>query len=340
MMIDLRSDTVTKPSKEMLEYMMMCEVGDDVFEEDPTSTKLQKTLAERFGKEVGLFFPSGVMCNQVAIKCHTQPMDEIICDEMAHIYTAENGGWAFHSGVSIKLLKGDRGIFSVDQVTDALQPKADWLPQSSLLCVENTVNKGGGAVWPVEQLQALSAFSKQHHLKFHLDGARIFNALTAAPTNEKQLGHLFDSISICFSKGLGTPVGSVLLGSQAFIHHARKWRKAFGGGMRQIGILAGACLYALEHNIPLLAHDHRRAKALEEVFKTKNYIDYIYPVESNIVLIRLKEDLSPATFIQAMHEKGVRCVPFGKQQVRFVTHLNFDDNQLEQTIQGIHQLSF
>jgi threonine aldolase len=339
-MIDLRSDTVTKPSKDMLEYMFHCEVGDDVFEEDPTAIKLQHNLAERFGKEAGLFFPSGVMCNQVAIKCHTQPMDEIICDESSHIYTAENGGWAFHSGVSIKLLKGERGIFSTNQVKEALQPKADWLPNSSLLCVENTVNKGGGAVWPIHQLEEMSTFAKHHHLKFHMDGARIFNALTASPTDEKKLGHLFDSISICFSKGLGTPVGSVLLGTQSYIHHARKWRKAFGGGMRQIGILAGACLYALEHNLPLLAQDHRRAKVIGDLFATKNYVQYIYPVESNIVLIRLTESLDPSAFIHALHDQGIRCVPFGKQQVRFVTHLNFDDIQLEQTINGINKLTF
>lgn len=339
-MIDLRSDTVTKPSKEMLEFMLQCPVGDDVFEEDPTVLKLQQTLANRFGMEAALFFPSGVMCNQIAIKTHTSPMDEIICDVNAHIYNAENGGWAFHSGTSIKLINGDRGRFTVNDLQGQVQPKVDWTPNSSLICVENTVNKGGGAIWNFDDLKDIALFAKEHQLHYHLDGARLYNALAETEQSERDFGAIFDSISICFSKGLGAPVGSVLLGNHGFIKKARKWRKAFGGGMRQVGILAGACLYALDHHLPKLIQDHQHAREIGKVLSKKSYIDYLYPVETNIVLFRLNDRVPQEKYLELLKEKGVLAVPFGKQQVRMVTHLNFDANQLEKTCQILNQLDF
>lgn len=339
-MIDLRSDTVTKPSKEMMEFMLQCPVGDDVFEEDPTVLKLQQTLASRFGMEAALFFPSGVMCNQIAIKTHTAPMDEIICDVNAHIYNAENGGWAFHSGASIKLIQGDRGRFTVGDLQGLIQPKVDWTPNTSLICVENTVNKGGGAIWNFNDLKDIGHFAKEHQLHYHLDGARLFNALAETAQSEGDFGAIFDSISICFSKGLGAPVGSVLLGNQGFIKKARKWRKAFGGGMRQVGLLAGACLYALEHHLPKLSLDHHHARQIGEVLSTKSYIDYLYPVETNIVLFRLNERIAQDSYLQLLKEKGIWAVPFGQQQIRMVTHLDIDAGAVDKTCQMLKQLEF
>lgn len=336
-MIDLRSDTVTKPGKEMLEAMLQASVGDDVFEEDPTVHLLEKKMSAMFGMENALFFPSGVMCNQVAIKCHTQPMDEVICDAMSHIYNSENGAWAMHSGVSIRLLHGDRGRFGAKEVEQNINPTTDWQPRTSLVCLENTVNKGGGSIWNFKEIEAIQALTKKHELKLHLDGARLFNALAETSETTADYGKIFDSISICFSKGLGTPVGSVLLGTSEFIKRARKWRKAMGGGMRQVGLLAAACLYALENNLPKLKQDHQRAKALGEVMEQTNVCKRLFPVESNIVLFELKDHLSPVQFIETLRSKNILVVPFGGATIRMVTHLDFDDNMLEYTLKVLKE---
>lgn len=338
-MIDLRSDTVTKPSKGMMEAMMNAPLGDDVFKEDPTLLELQSKLAAMFGMEAGLFFPSGVMCNQMAIKCHTNPMDEIICDELSHIYNAENGGWAIHSGVSIKLLKGDRGRFKSEDVLQAINPKVDWMPNTRLVCAENTVNKGGGSIWDFEELKRIGETCRANGLKYHLDGARLFNALAETNQQPADYGRIFDSISICFSKGLGCPVGSVLLGEEEFIARARKWRKAFGGGMRQAGILAAACIYALENNLPLIKEDHRRAKTIGAYLANASFVKYLYPVESNIVLFEIIDSLNNDGFLQMLAEQGIRAVPFGKNTIRMVTHLDFDDAQLNQVKQGLNAIN-
>lgn len=335
-MIDLRSDTVTRPSSAMLAAMVQCEVGDDVFEEDPTVKKLEHKIASLFGKEDALFFPSGVMCNQVAIKCHTQPMDEIICDALSHIYNSENGGWALHSGVSIRLLQGDRGRFTAEDVLQHINPNTDWQPNTSLVCIENTVNKGGGSIWKFDEIKKIAALTKERKLKLHLDGARLFNALTETNETPLDYGNCFDSISICFSKGLGAPMGSALVGDSEFIKRARKWRKAMGGGMRQIGFMANACIYALDHTIEKLKDDHQRAKLLGDALVRTSFCKKLYPVETNIVLFEVHDN--PNTIIEQLKQEQILVVPFGGNTIRMVTHLDFDDEQLQKVEEVLKRL--
>jgi threonine aldolase len=337
-MIDLRSDTVTKPSEGMMQAMMSAPVGDDVFSEDPSALELQAKMAALFGMEDALFFPSGVMCNQIAIKCHTSPMDEIICDKISHIYNSENGGWAMHSGVSIKLMDGDRGRFTAEQVKAGIQSNYDWTPKTSLVCIENTVNKGGGSIWDINEIKKIKTVCTEHNLKFHLDGARLFNALVETGEKPSDFGAIFDSISICFSKGLGTPVGSVLVGDKDTIIKARKWRKAFGGGMRQIGGLSAACIYALDHNVELLKEDHRRARAIGEVLLTKSFVKYLFPIESNIVLFEITDAYTNESFLDLLIKNEIIAVPFGPNTIRLVTHLDFDDKALEKILYTIKNL--
>lgn len=339
-MIDLRSDTVTRPTPGMYEAMMKAPVGDDVFQEDPSIRELEHRTADMFGKEAGLFFPTGVMCNQVAIKCHTQSMDEVICDALSHIYNSENGGWSFHSGVSIRLLQGDRGRFTAEDVQQNINPPTDWQPNTSLVCIENTVNKGGGSIWDFQEIINISNTCKQAQLKLHLDGARIFNALAETGETPKDYGRYVDSISICFSKGLGTPMGSVLVGERSFISKARKWRKAMGGGMRQVGIMAAACTYALEYHVEKLKDDHRRARALGDVIANTSYCQKLYPVDSNIVLFELVDGVRPADFIQRLQARNLLVVPFGGQHIRMVTHLDFNDEQLKEAMHILQTISF
>ncbi len=326
MIVDLRSDTVTKPSKEMLDAMFHAEVGDDVFGEDPTVANLESYTATLFGMEAGLFCPSGTMTNQIAIKAQTQPLDEIICDKLSHIYNYETGGWAFHSGVSIRLTDGERGIMTLEQVKKSILPDFDWYPNSKMVCVENTVNKGGGAVYDIEQLKLLSDFCKESNLVFHLDGARIFNALSATGNSPSDLSGLFDSISVCISKGLGAPVGSVLLGSATMIKKARKIRKVMGGGMRQSGFLASACLFALHNNVERLKEDHQRAQRLSDSLGKCKWVKNVLPVETNIVIIEVDD---AALYTQKLAENGIKCSPFSPIHIRFVTHLDFNDAMLE-----------
>jgi threonine aldolase len=329
MFIDLRSDTVTKPTKPMLEAMMNARVGDDVFGEDETVIGLEKKTAELFGKEAGLFCPSGTMTNQIAIKVHTQPGDEILCDVNSHIYNYEGGGIAFNSGAQVRLLQGDRGRIRVEQIEQNINADFDWLTRTSLVSLENTVNRAGGSYYTLDQVRPIHDLCKIKKLGLHLDGARIFNALEETKESAKETGELFDSISICLSKGLGTPGGSVLLGTKEFIKRARRVRKVFGGGMRQAGFLAAAGIYALDNNVVRLKEDHARAKKIERILKDLSYVTSILPVDTNIVIFDLDPKISGADFEKRLFENNIKVAAFGKQTIRFVTHLDFTDEMLE-----------
>jgi threonine aldolase len=351
MHIDLRSDTATRPTPGMLQAMMNAKVGDDVFGEDLSIIELQNKTAELFGMEAGLFCPSGTMTNQIAIKTHTQPGDELICDSNAHIYNYEGGGIAFNSGVQAKLLQGDRGRITAEQIAEQINPGFDWLAKTSLVSIENTSNRSGGSVYDLEEIKKIAALCKQQKLKFHLDGARIFNALIETKCPEKltgmdkinflakENGKCFDSISVCFSKGLGTPVGSVLLGTNEFINRARRIRKVFGGGMRQAGFLAAAGTYALEHHILRLKEDHRRAAILATELQKLPYVESILPADTNIVIFTLKDSFSADDFVSTLKKNNIVCSGFGKQKIRFVTHLDFTDEMLEQTLRLLKKIA-
>ncbi len=333
MIIDLRSDTVTKPTKGMLDAMFSAEVGDDVFGEEPTVIALEKKVAQLFGKEAALYCPSGTMTNQIAIKVHTQPGDEVLCDTTAHIYNYEGGGISFNSGVQAKLLPGERGRISAQQVTDNINPNLDWLTHTSLVCVENTANRAGGSYYSLQQMEELASVCKQNNLKYHLDGARIFNAIVENTYTSSDIGKLFDSISVCLSKGLGAPVGSVVLGNKEFIAKSRRIRKVFGGGMRQAGYLAAAGIYALDNNIERLKEDHKRAKELGGIMSGLNYVDTVLPVDTNIIIFNLNDKIKPEDFVKKLADNSIKAVGFGKQAIRFVTHLDFTDEMLEKTVQ-------
>jgi threonine aldolase len=330
MIIDLRSDTVTKPTRGMLEAMMGAKVGDDVFNEDETVIALEQKTAAMFGKEAGLFCPSGTMTNQIAIKVHTNPGDEVICDVNSHIYNYEGGGISFNSGVQAKLLNGDRGRLTAEQIESAINGDFDWLTRTSLVSLENTVNRAGGSYYTISQMKPIQQLCRSKKLNFHLDGARIFNALEETKESTKATGELFDSISVCLSKGLGAPTGSVLLGTKDFIKNARRVRKVFGGGMRQAGFLAAAGIYALDNHVSRLKEDHKRAKQLESILKQLNYIESIMPVDSNILIFDLNKKISSADFEKKLSDHNIKAAAFGKQTVRFVTHLDFTDEMLEQ----------
>ncbi len=338
MIIDLRSDTVTKPTKGMMDAMMNAKVGDDVFGEDPTVIELEQKSAALFGKEAGLFCPSGTMTNQIAIKAHTQPGDELICDVNSHIYNYEGGGISFNSGVQAKLMTGDRGRISAQQIEQSINGDFDWLTRTSLVSLENTVNRAGGSFYTVDQVKPIQKLCNEKKLALHLDGARIFNALVETKESTQDTGKLFDSISICLSKGLGTPAGSVLLGSKEFIKKGRKIRKVFGGGMRQAGFLAAAGIYALDNNVTRLKDDHKRAKEIEKILKQLSYVDSVLPVDTNILIFDINPKLSSLDFEKKLAENNIRMAAFGKQTVRFVTHLDFTDDmlgQLEKVLKSI-----
>lgn len=336
-MIDLRSDTVTKPTPPMLEAMMQAEVGDDVFSEDPTVQALEEKTAHMFGVAAGLFCPSGTMTNQIGIRAQTQPQHEVICDQNSHIYLYEGGGLAYNSMVSVRLLSGNRGIITAEMVEESINPDNVHFPQTSLVSLENTMNKGGGACYKLSQIQAIAEVCEKHSLALHLDGARVFNALEATGNSPAQYGKHFSSISVCLSKGLGAPVGSVLVGSEDLIRRARRIRKVFGGGMRQAGYLAAAGIYALDHHVERLSKDHRRAKILAETLKACDYVASVLPVETNIVIATLR-NITPQKFLLRLEEAGVKAVAFGKQDVRFVTHLDFSDEQLNKVADVLKKL--
>jgi threonine aldolase len=330
-MIDLRSDTVTQPSNAMLHAMFEAKTGDDVFGEDPTVNLLEAKTADLFGHEAALFCASGTMANQIAVKAHTQPMDEIILDKTAHIYYYETAGYAFHSGVSVKLADGHRGIITADQVTENIQPDFDWLPKTSLVCLENTSNKGGGSCYELAAIEEIRQVCTVRNLKLHMDGARIFNAITAKQYTSHEIGVLCDSISVCLSKGLGAPVGSVLIGNKEFIRKARRIRKAFGGGMRQAGYLAAACLYALEHNIQRLQSDHMHAKRLNETLAQLNWIKDVLPCETNILVCTVDESKTAVDeVLNYLKANDILAIQFGKNQIRMVTHLDVSEAMIEQ----------
>lgn len=330
MIIDLISDTVTKPTKAMLVAMMNAKVGDDVFKMDSTVNKLQDKVSRLFGMEDALFFPSGTMANQTAVKLHTQPGDKLICDKYAHIYNYEGGGVAFNSGVTSKLIDGNRGMFTAEQLEEALAGRSDiHVPYSRLVCIENTTNKGGGACWEFSELKKIQKIAIQNDLAFHLDGARLFNALVAKNETPHQYGHLFDTISICLSKGLGAPIGSVLLGSKVHIEKALRVRKLFGGAMRQVGYLAAAGIYALDNHIERLAEDHQRAIEIGKVLATLSYVTKIEPIETNIVIFYVDEKIGADTFIQKMKDKNILLTPMGEGRIRIVTHLDYTNKMHE-----------
>ncbi len=335
--IDLRSDTVTKPTPAMHAAMMAAEVGDDVLGEDPTVSTLEQKTAALFGLEAGLFCPSGTMTNQIAIRVQTQPQQEVICHQQAHIYLYEGGGIAYNSLASVRLLDGERGLLSAEAVAQAINPDDDHYPETALVALENTMNKGGGACYSTEQIAAIHAVCQQHGLPLHLDGARVFNALVATGEDPTAYGRYFSSISVCLSKGLGAPVGSVLLGSKELIRRARRVRKALGGGMRQAGYLAAAGIYALDHHVQRLTEDHRRAAILAEALVKQDYVQEVLPVETNIVIFTLREQL-PAQWVEILKQRGVLAIPFGKQQVRLVTHLGVTDAQIDRVIEVLRSL--
>lgn len=337
--IDLRSDTVTQPTKEMKEVMWQAELGDDVFGEDETVNKLERTAAKLFGIEAGLFCPSGTMTNQIAIKMHTQPGDEVICDELSHVYQYEGGGIAFNSGASVRLFQGDRGRITASHVTEGINNKDDLHKAiSSLVVLENTSNRGGGSCYELNDIKAIKQVCVDNNLILHLDGARLFNAIVAKQHSTKDYGQLFDSISICLSKGLGSPIGSVLLGTQEKIKKARRIRKVFGGGMRQAGIIAAAGLYALENHVDRLATDHAHAKLIEAVLLNNPHVESVLPVETNIVIFGVKDHVNAEQLVQQLKEKGILCFTMGKQQIRFVLHLDVTEAMVHRTIEVLQKL--
>ena len=336
MIIDLISDTVTKPTAKMLDVMMHAKVGDDVFKSDPTVNELQEKAAKMFGMEDALFFPSGTMANQTAIKLHTQPGDKLICDKYAHVYNYEGGGAAFNSGVTCKLIDGQRGMFTAAQLEEAVAGRADiHVPYSRLVCIENTTNKGGGACWDFSELEKIQKIAKENNLAFHLDGARLFNALVAKKESPEQYGQLFDTISICLSKGLGAPIGSILLGSKKDIAKALRIRKLFGGAMRQVGFLAAAGIYALDNHINRLQEDHQKAKEIGAVLESVSYVTKLETIETNIVIFYVDEKIGVANFIQKMKDKNILLTPMGEGRIRIVTHLDYTKEMHEMLLAAL-----
>jgi len=338
MLIDYRSDTVTKPTAGMTEAMMNARVGDDVFGEDPSINELEASAATMLGMEASLFCPSGTMTNQIAIKCHTQPGDEVICDESAHVYQYEAGGIAFNSGASVKLLTGDRGRISAEQVKVSINPDDNHKAHTSLVCVENTSNRGGGSCYDFAEIIKIRKVCMENNLKFHLDGARLFNALIEKNETPKQYGEVFDSISICLSKSLGCPVGSLLLGKKDLIKKARRVRKVFGGGMRQAGFLAAAGIYALQNHTGRLKEDHERAKQIGCALQKKSFVKMVLPVETNIIIMELDNSMTAPAFVEKMKEKDILPYAIMANRVRFVVHLDITDGMIEKTIEMIGKM--
>jgi len=339
MKIDLRSDTITKPTEGMLQAMMQAKVGDDVYKEDETINALEERLAKLFGKSHALFFPSGTMANQTAIKLHTNPGDQVICDKYAHIYNYEGGGASFNSGVSCKLLDGERGMFTAKQVTDAINPPDFYhSPLTTLVAIENTTNKGGGACWDFKELLKIKKVCEINNLGFHLDGARLWNALVVKDETAKDYGKMFDTISVCLSKGLGCPAGSVLIGDKHLMQKAIRIRKIFGGGMRQVGFLAAAGLYALDNNIEMLKEDHIKAKEIASVLEKSSYVDKVEPVETNILIFTLNNRYIKDTFLELLKSKKIYISDMGQGKLRIVTHLDYNSTMHESLLNTLKEL--
>ncbi len=337
MHINLLSDTVTKPTKGMREAMSKAPVGDDVFGEDPTVNALQKRLADMFNMEAALYCPSGTMTNQIAIKVHTNPLDEMICEYTSHVYQYETAGYAFNSGIGVNLVHGQYGKLTPQLIEKAIKPVYDWLPISRLVVLENSTNKGGGNYYTYDELKAISDCCRKHGLILHLDGARLFNVLVETGDKTEAIGDLFDSISICLSKGLGAPVGSLLIGTQELITQARRYRKVMGGGMRQAGIIAAGCMYALDNHIDRLKEDNDRAKRIGHILSALPYVESVSPVMTNIVIFTLKEILAN-DFVEILSQKQIKASAFGERQVRFVTHLDFDDEMLVELERRLNEI--
>ena len=338
MQIDFRSDTFTKPTPGMMDAMMRAEVGDDVFGEDPSVNRLENMLAEMFGMEAALYCPSGTMSNQVAIKVHTQPGDEVICERNAHVYIYEGGGIAFNSGSQVKPVTGDLGRINAAQVLDNINPDDVHKARTSLVCLENTVNRGGGSCYSLEEIEKIRKVSDEHSLKLHLDGARLFNAIVARDQQPKAFGELFHSISVCLNKGLGCPMGSVLIGNAEFIRKARRVRKVLGGGLRQAGFMAACGIYALENHLPLLKKDHQHAQILKSSLEKKQFVQSVFPVETNIIIFELSDIMPVKKFIDHLAQHHIKAMAISPSQVRMVLHLGISSEMVEKTVSVIESL--
>jgi threonine aldolase len=338
-MIDYRSDTVTKPTKEMLEFMFNAPVGDDVFQEDPTVNELQEFVATYFGKEAALFCSSGTQTNQIAINVHVKPGGEVICHEESHIYKYEGGGIAKNSGASVRLLPGSRGRLTVETIQKAVNADDIHFPVTALVSLEDTANRGGGAVYDFEEIKKIASFCKEKGLPLHLDGARLMNALTVNKVDPKVYAAQFDSISLCLSKGLGAPVGSLLLGTKEFIHKARRVRKVMGGGMRQAGIIAAGGVFAMKNNVDRLKQDHTRAQRIGDTLQKQTWVSEVFPVETNIVVCCLKMEEQKDKVIQQLKDQGILVSSFGDGMIRLVVHLDVTDADITQTCKVIQSLN-
>ena len=335
--IDFRSDTVTKPTPAMLEAMMTAEVGDDVFRSDPTIRKLEEKAAQLFGKEAAVYCPSGTMTNQIALQVNCNRLEEVVCDFTAHIYQYETGGYAYNGGLAIKPIQTTSGKLEASQIPDYINPDFDWLPKTTLVSIENTCNRAGGLIYTVEEMNAISQACSNLGVKLHLDGARIFNALVELEVAPNTIGHLFDTISICMSKGLGAPVGSLILGSASDMKLARRLRKAMGGGMRQAGYLAAACIYALDHHVDRLKEDHEKAKVLESTLRQLSFVKAIKPVQTNMVIFSV-ENMSAAEFSSKMDAAHILCTGMSDTWVRFTTHLDVSMDDVKEACRRLAQL--
>ena len=337
-LIDFRSDTVTKPSKEMLDYMFQAEVGDDVYGEDPTVNTLEEYASEFFGKEAALFCTSGTQSNQIGLQLHLTPGGEVICHSDSHIYRYEGGGIAKNSGASVKLLDGNYGRLKLDQIKSAINPDDIHLPVTQLVSLEDTANKGGGAVYDFNEIVEISDYCKSIQLPLHLDGARMMNALMVNGVDPKEYASKFDTISLCLSKGLGAPIGSVLVGTKSQIKQARRIRKSMGGGMRQAGYIAAAGLFAMKNNVNRLVEDHRNASFLGEAIKDMDWVKRIYPVQTNIVIVELNFPEKQMEIIHLLKDNGVLCNAFGPTAIRFVTHLDLKSDHIERAVDILKSL--
>ena len=335
MKIDLRSDTFTKPSEHMLQYMMQAKVGDDVFGEDPTVNELEKLAAGMFGMEAAVFCPSGTMTNQIAIKCHTQPGDEVICHKDSHVFVYEGGGIAFNSGCQTRTLDGPLGLLNAEQIEENTNPDDVHRAVTRLVSLENTSNRGGGSCYELADLHSIKEICLKNNLKLHLDGARLFNALVEKQQSPKEYGVIFDSISICLSKGLGAPVGSLLLSNKDYILKARRVRKVFGGGMRQAGYLAAAGIFALHNNIDRLHNDNIHAKMVSSALLKKDFVGKMLPVETNIIIFEVKNRFTAAEFCKLLADNDILCLPTSATRVRMVFHLDVSPEMITQLIKTI-----
>ena len=334
-MIDLRSDTVTKPTNEMKSFMMDAKLGDDVFEDDPSVRHLEDMAASMFGKEAGLFCPSGTMTNQIALMTHLKPGDEVICSRESHIYNYEGGGIARNAGASVRLIERKTGLLTVSDIADNINPDDVHQPVTKLVALENTCNRGGGNCYDINEIKAIKEFCDKIGLPVHLDGARLFNAIVKKDHSAEDYGACFDSISICLSKGLGAPLGSLLLGDAHFIKTARRNRKVLGGGMRQVGIVASAGTYALNHHVDRLKDDHEHAQIIANALANCSWINQVLDVETNIIVASLKDDFEPLKFLHKLEDDGVLAIPFGKGKIRMVTHLDVSSENVEKVVESL-----